>query len=80
MDTKKILQELHQERSHIERAITALEAIADNHVVYARSYDPAAEKPKWRGRHWSQTAAGHKRMSKLMRARWAARRAKAAKI
>ena len=80
MDTKKILQELHQERSRIERAITAVEAIADNHVIYTRAYDPAAEKPKRHGRHWSQTAAGRKRMSKLMRARWAARRAKAAKI
>jgi hypothetical protein len=61
MDTKRILQELRAESERIERAITAILGI---------SSDGASRRtPAKRARHFS--AAARKRLSLLMKRRWA---------
>lgn len=79
MDTTKLIRDLLAEKKRIDLAIAALEGL-DN--TGARAYSAgkrqpvrASHKPR-RRRHMS--AAARKRMSKMMKARWAARR-KAAK-
>jgi hypothetical protein len=72
MNTTKILYELRAERSRIDQAIAALAALAG-----AGTPTIAAFKTQPRGRRLS--AAGRKRISEMMKARWAARRKAAAK-
>jgi hypothetical protein len=68
-----IVAELKTERTRIDRAISALEGLVTNGAT--SNYAPkAAAKPKSGG----LTAAGRKRLSELMRKRWAERRKKAA--
>ncbi len=61
MDTKSILAELRAERSRIDRAIAALQAIS------SKSANSAAPRRR-RGR---LSAAARKRLSELMKKRWA---------
>lgn len=69
MNVKQILASLEAERKRIDQAIAALEAL--NGATPAKRTGPGRR----RGR---MSAAARKRMSKMMKARWAARR-KAAK-
>ena len=72
METQRILAELRAERDRLNQAIAALEGLGrpSNNRRGVRS---AAAKPRSRRR---LTAAGRKRLSQLMKARWAARKAK----
>ena len=75
MDTKQILAELRTELSRINQAITALESLdsAGNHATHLATAAPVAAA-KRRGRRRMSPAA-RKRISVMMRARWAERKA-----
>jgi len=77
MDTKQILTDLRAELNRIEYAISALESLdgTGRPSVTAPSGPPAPAKA--RGRR-TMSAAGRKRISEMMKARWAQRRKKAA--
>jgi hypothetical protein len=82
MDIKRLLADLKGERQRVDQAIAALEALdgtgARTRFAGKRAPAPtsATTTPKRRRRRMS--AAGRKRISEMMKARWAARR-KAAK-
>ena len=63
MDTRRILAELRAQGSRIERAIAAIEALQT----------ASARAAKGRGRR-RMSAAARKRLSALMKSRWAQRR------
>jgi len=69
VDRTQILQQLKEERTRIEHAIAALEG-SHSHVVTAKP----APKRKVAG---GITAAGRRKLSQMMKARWAERRKKA---
>jgi hypothetical protein len=73
MDTKRILTELEAQRARIDRAIAAIEGIGSDGATRS-----ATRAPKKRG---GISAAGRKRLSELLKRRWAQgkmkRRAKA---
>jgi hypothetical protein len=64
MDTRQILAQLHAERNRIDRAIAAIEAIQSD----SKSRLAFAGTRRRRGR---MSAAGRKRLSELMKKRWA---------
>jgi len=80
MEIRKILADLVGERNRIARAIAALEALGGISVSVpsgrAATAAPAAPKQL---RRRGLTTAGRRRLSALMKARWAARRKAAAK-
>jgi hypothetical protein len=68
MDTNRILSELRAERDRIDRAISALEAVnSTGHQSVGRP-PRAAQKMRRRGR---MSAAARRKMSLLMKQRWA---------
>jgi hypothetical protein len=80
MDIKRILGDLRAERSRLDQAIAALEALGKGTgtaVHLGRAAQAAAAKPARRRRHMS--AAARKRISAMMKARWAERKKKAGK-
>jgi hypothetical protein len=81
MDTKRILADLRAEYDRIDRAIAAFEALgADAVAVTPRQGikpQPQPAPTKTRGRRL--IPAGRRRLSAMMKARWAARRKAAAK-
>lgn len=77
MDTKTILADLRTERERLDQAISALEAL---NGVRPRRGRPAATAPAGNGRRRRRrgmSAAARKRMSEMMKARWADRRRRA---
>ena len=68
MDTNRILAELRAERDRIDQAISALEAV--NSTGHRRVGRPpgSARKARRRGR---MSAAARRKMSRLMKQRWA---------
>ncbi len=79
MDIKSILTELKAERTRIDRAITALEAL--NGVTResgkpkgGTSFEFGANVSKDRGGRRKMSAAGRRKISEMMKSRWAARR------
>jgi hypothetical protein len=78
MDTSSILKDLRAERVRIDRAISALEGLdgAGTLRVTVPSTQPAPVKARGRRR---MSPAGRKRISMMMKARWAARRKQTAK-
>ena len=70
MTIDTIVAELKAERDRINHAIIALDGLSANGAATPR----AVTQPKKRG---GMTAAGRKRISEMMKARWAARRKKA---
>ena len=68
MDIDRILSELRSERDRIGRAINAL--------LEGAGLAAAPTRGRPRGRGKGITAAGRKRLSEAMKARWAARRTK----
>ena len=75
MNIAGIVSELKTERTRIERAITALEGLSPN----GAASNPAARRAKATStqKRGGLTAAGRKRLSELMKKRWADRRKKA---
>ena len=73
MDLRKVVSELKQERDRLNRAIAALEGIEVGAAVTAkRSAGPVVKKVK---KH-NISAEGRKRLSEMMKKRWAERRRK----
>jgi hypothetical protein len=73
MDTDRIISELQNERDRINQAIDALKTLSSNRVgppVRQRKARPVtiARRPR------RLSAAGRKRLSELMKQRWAERR------
>jgi hypothetical protein len=73
MDTQAILLQLRMERDRLDQAIRALQGSSGRAGSTSRGHRSA---PK---RHGGITAAGRKKLSQMMKARWAARRKAAAK-
>ena len=77
MNIAAIVSELKAERTRIDRAITALEGMSPNGSVSGHS--PKQVKAAVAQKSGGLTAAGRKRLSELMKKRWAERRKKVAK-
>jgi hypothetical protein len=76
MDTSRILAELRTERDRIDQAISALEAVnSTGHRTVGRP-PKAARKVRTRGR---MSAGARRKMSLLMKQRWAEGKMKTAK-
>jgi hypothetical protein len=75
VDITAIVSELKRERDRLNRAIAALEGIDGARIVSKKSMTPTLviRKAK-KGRHI--TVAGRKRLSEMMKKRWAERRRK----
>jgi hypothetical protein len=78
MDTARLIRDLRAEKVRIDRAIAALEALSGSG---ARSQSPQSAAPAVRKRRKRgvMSAAGRKRISEMMKKRWAARRRAAKK-
>ena len=77
MDLSQIVSELKNERNRIDRAITVLNGLNGTGIqrtTKTSSVKPAARTAKHRGH---LTAEGRKRLSEMMKNRWAERRKKA---
>ncbi len=70
MDTRKIIAELRAERDRLNQAIAAIEAITIDGASRTATRQPrsAGAKPRRRRRI---SAAARKRLSQLMKQRWA---------
>ena len=73
MDTHRILAELRAERDRIDRAISAIEAINSTGRPRVGRPPRAAQKPRRRGR---MSAAARRKVSRLLKQRWAQGRMK----
>jgi hypothetical protein len=71
MDTERILTELRSQRDRLNQAIAAIEGISSNGARRSRTARRSATTAlTHRGRH-HLSAAGRKRLSMLMKRRWA---------
>ena len=80
MNLQVIISDLKRERDRLNRAIAALDESAGNHLAGAARHRPSAAKTAAAGRGSRRsrlTPAGRKRLSELMKKRWAERRRKA---
>ena len=68
MDINRILAELRAERDRIDQAISAIEAVDSTGHPRVGRPPKAARKPRGRGR---MSAAARRKMSRLMKQRWA---------
>ena len=77
MDIQKIVTELGEERNRLERAIAALENLSQ--PARRRDRPPKAKQATApsSGKHGGITPAGRKRLSEMMKKRWAERKKKA---
>jgi hypothetical protein len=75
MDTKQILTDLRTELNRLNQAIAALESLDGTATATTPAAIAAPKQAKRRG----LTSAGRRRLSAMMKARWAARRKAAAK-
>ena len=77
MDIQNILADLKREREHLDKAIGALEGLGTQARRRGRPAGShhAAATPKRKRRHMS--AASRKRISEMMKQRWAERKRKA---
>ena len=77
LDTDRIVEELKQERTRLDRAIAALDGTASSKVVARKArvtaQQPVAPQETKRG---GMTPEGRKRLSLAMKKRWAERRKK----
>ena len=71
MNLQSIVSELKKERDRIDRAIAALDGTHTKRTVAPAKASPSAGAPVSRRR--GLTAPGRKRLSKLMKQRWAER-------
>ena len=75
MDIQNILADLKRERENLDRAIGALEGLGTRRRGRPAGSHQAAVTPKRKRRHMS--AASRKRISEMMKQRWAERKKKA---
>jgi len=71
MDITRIVDQLKEERQRIDHAISALEG-SHSHTTAAVKHAPAKKK-----KAGGITPAGRKKLSEMMKKRWAARKAAA---
>ncbi len=76
MDTNRILAELRSERDRLDRAISALEAVNSTGRPRVGRPPKAAGIPRRRGR---MSAAARRKLSRLLKQRWAQGKMKRAK-
>jgi hypothetical protein len=76
LDTQRIVSELKAERNRLDKAIAALDGESTTRAAAAKSVVSmnGAKAPRKRHR---LTAAGRKRLSMLMKKRWAEKKKKA---
>jgi len=73
LDIDRIVRELEEERDRVSRAIDLLKGANSRGAARRIATSSATgSKPRWRG----MTAAGRKRLSDLMKKRWAESRKK----
>ena len=75
MDTQEIVKELKAERNRLDKAIAALDGAKTTEATVATD-EPAGDGTPTARKHHGITAAGRKRLSLLMKKRWAERRKK----
>jgi|ERR1700733_12129917 hypothetical protein len=80
VDLGSIVSELKKQRDQLDRAIAALEGIGVAGVTTVKSARPAATARTAKKRGHGLTPEGRKRLSQLMKRRWAERRKKIAPI
>jgi hypothetical protein len=68
MDTKRILGELRAERARIDRAIAAIEAV---NSTGSRKVGRPPMEAATRRRRGHMSAAGRRKLSRLLKLRWA---------
>jgi len=82
MDTESILAELRSQRDSLNQAIAAIEGITSDGAGRSTTFRQSATGVPKRRRRGHMSAAGRKRLSMLMKKRWASgkmkRRARAA--
>jgi hypothetical protein len=78
MDTTKLIRNLRGEKGRIERAIAALEALSSDGAGSQTTRTATAGRGAKAGIRRKMSPAARKRISEMMKKRWAARR-KAAK-
>ena len=76
MDTGRIVAELKKEIERLRRAVTALEGQSPRAVAKSKAAPQRTIRAKNNG---GLTAAGRKKLSDMMKRRWAERKKKAAK-
>jgi len=76
METNRILAELRAERDRIDRAISAIEGLNSTGRRRVGRPPRAAQKPRRRGR---TSAAARRKLSRLLKQRWAQGKMKRAK-
>lgn len=71
MDMNRILAELRTERDRLDRAISAIKGINSTQARRGRRPGAAIAIPKKRGRRGRMSAAARRKLSRLLRQRWA---------
>jgi hypothetical protein len=79
MDTRTILVNLKAELSRLNQAIAALESLDGTATAMPRATTPPAKAAPTQAKKGGLTPAGRRRLSAMMKARWAARRKAAAR-
>jgi hypothetical protein len=75
VDTQRIVSELKAERNRLDKAIAALDGAKTTRAVVSHTTSENGSHASRRRHHL--TAAGRKRLSMLMKKRWAEKRKKA---
>ena len=75
MNTQEIVKELKAERARLDRAIVALDGANPTRATVG-TQEPASHDVRAQRKRHHLTAAGRKRLSMLMKKRWAERRKK----
>ena len=75
MNTKEILASLRAERDKLNKAITAVETLAEAPPSSAKANNKATTSAAGKPKKRVMSAAGRKRISEAQRARWAAKKA-----
>jgi len=79
MDTRTILADLKAELNRLNQAIAALESLDGTATAMPRATAAAAKAAPTQMKKRGLTPAGRRRLSAMMKARWAARRKASAK-
>lgn len=78
MDVQQILTDLNRERNRLDQAIAALEGLSSQTARRGRPPGAKQAKPARTRKSGGITAAGRRRLSEMMKQRWAERKKKAA--